>query len=1178
MLLAAALPAVAQLGTATISGTVKDSTGAVIAAATVKAVNSDTGFERNTISTETGDFNLPGLTPGRYDLTVQSQGFKTYSSKDLILQVDQNANLQIALEVGQLTETVEITGQTPLVESQTSSLGAVVDTQKILALPLNGRNFVELALLVPGANTGAPGAGTGGGFSVSGTRSEQNAFQIDGTSNSDGFENNISVRPSVDALQEFKIQTNNYSAEFGKGAGAQVNIVTKSGTQNYHGTLFYFLRNDAFQARRFFDTNRVSFPCDRANTDVRNRPACAPPFNQNQFGFTLGGPLTFLPGLRGKEKKTFFFANYEGFRRVRGAANLNEVPTLAQRGGDLSQNLLGTVAGTDALGRQVLRGQIFDPLSSRPIVANNQTRFARDAFPGNVIPRSRFDPTAARMVADPVFIPLPNDSGAMTATGDFVDNNLDGRSNRDSYDQGNIRIDHQFSPKDTFYTRMTVNDASSFNPRSFAQFGSRNTTRNLNGTISYSRVLGPTTLNELRLGYQGWFQNNDSENKVDWIGKFGIRGLSHASRDPAIQGSPSIAVTGFTGFGDDNGLPLIRRNNTFQIVDNFSFNKGRHFMKVGGEIRRVRENVVRAQVTRGDFSFANAQWTGVQGVANTGHTWANFLLGLSRQKARRISDFATRLRATEYGAYFQDDFKATSNLTLNIGMRYMLYIPPKDTRDRISTFLSPNRCPSYSACGPNFPVGNPYVPFWGMPERTAKDYNSAVLPRSLSPVDRTNFGPRIGFAYKPFGSTKTVLRGGYGIFYDTVPLLLTEDTIENWPFVIEDQQDLGLNQNALPTNEGFLGFLIESPGLVAPVAPFFPGPNVYAPDFKNAYIQSWNFNIQRELPGQMMFEVGYVGTKGTRLNRRENSNTAEPLGIRATIPDLTNNPNVPDLGNGRNQFRRLVPFAVQNNVIVPLSNVFETTSTAFSTYHGLQMRVEKRFAKGLTFLTTYTWSKAISDAAGFNGGGSNGTGNRIQDMFNKKADKGLADVDHRHRFTTAFVYDLPIGRGRAIGANVGGALNRFIGGWAVDGILSLQSGYPVTIRRSGDPGSVGTDGALRPDHTCNSAIPRGQQTVERFFKTECYPVPEQLIPGDVRFGTAGRSTLMGPGLIGLDLSLRKNTAITEKVRTEFRAEFFNAPNHANWGVPSRDTGNAAFGRITSTADPRILQFGLKVLF
>jgi hypothetical protein len=261
-----------------------------------------------------------------------------------------------------------------------------------------------------------------------------------------------------------------------------------------------------------------------------------------------------------------------------------------------------------------------------------------------------------------------------------------------------------------------------------------------------------------------------------------------------------------------------------------------------------------------------------------------------------------------------------------------------------------------------------------------------------------------------------------------------------------------------------------------------------------------------------------------------------------------------------------------------LSNVFETTSTAFSNYHGLQTRFEKRYSHGFTFLSTFTWSKAISDASGFNGGGSNGTGNRIQDMFNKKADKGLADTDHRLRFTTAGVYELPIGRGRAIAGGASRLLDAVIGGWGLDGILTLQSGYPITVRRSGDPASVGTDGALRPDLVCDPNLPGGEQTVARFFRTECFPVPEALISGDVRYGTAGRSTVTGPGLIGLDVSARKITRFTERIRSEFRAEFFNVMNHANWGIPGRDTGSGNFGRVTSTADPRIIQFGLKLLF
>ena len=1180
----AARPVLAQIGSATISGSVTDSTGATVSAATVTALNVANNFRRVTTSNAVGQYSLPGLAPGSYNLTVELQGFKKFQQTAMTLQVDQNAVIDVVLEVGQVTEIVEVQGQAPLVESASASMGAVIDTQKITTLPLNGRNFVQLALLVPGANTGAPGATNGGGFSVGGARSEQNAFQIDGTSNSDSYQNRVSVTPNIDGIQEFKIQTNNYSAEFGKGAGAQVNLVTRSGTRELHGTLYEFWRNNVVQARRFFDRNRVSFPCDRNDPNTLTRRACAPAFNQNQFGLTLGGPLFFVPK-SGGERRTFFFATYEGFRQVRGNATVANMASVAQRSGDFSQNLVGGTTVADALGRTHARGTIFDPLSSTAVTtASGQTRYIRTPFEGNRIPRSRFDPVSARIVADTQFFPLPNDRGATASNGDPQQNFLDGRSRKDNFDQFSGRVDHQFSANDTVYGRFTFNDANSYNPRTYPGFGDLNEQRNLNGTLSYVKVLSPSKVNEARFGYLGWFQLQASEDiGVPWNEKFGIRGLGHL--DPSLQGSPEITITGTAGLGNGGG-PLRRRSNTFQFIDNLSFNAGRHFMKAGFEVRRIRDNVLRAQTTRGSFPFENQQWTGIDGVGNTGHAFASFLLGLARQKGRRISDFYTAMRATEYGAYLQDDFKVSSNLTLNIGIRYQLYIPPKDVGDELSTIVFNQRCPTFTTpgCATTTTLSSPFVPTFGVAEGQAAKYKATPLPRSISPVDKKNFGPRFGFAWQPFGDQKTVVRGGYAIFYDTVPMILTEDSIQNWPFVLEDQIDLGFFHNGPPPPEGFFGFLIDRPSTdfgTGPVASYSPGPNAYSKDFRNAYLQNWNFGIQRQILGNTVVEVAYVGNKATRLNRRQNVNTAEPLGFRYSIPDLTNNPNIPtNIGSGRNQFRRLMPFANWNGVIVPLSNAFETTSTAFANYHGLQTRLEKRFSAGLTVLATYTWSKAISDAAAFNGGGDADTGNRIQDILDLKADKGLANQDHRHRFTTAYVYDLPFGKGRTFGSSWSGALDKIAGGWGLDGIISVQTGYPITVRRAGDPLGIGTEGAARPDLICNPNLPNDERRVERFFRTSCFAAPEALLSGDVRYGTSGRTVVTGPGIVNWDLSIRKNTAITERFQTEFRAEFFNAINHANWLLTggARDFGNSAFGVVGNTLDPRIIQFGLKLKF
>ncbi|HZS49521.1 MAG TPA: TonB-dependent receptor [Bryobacterales bacterium] len=1171
-------PLSAQLGTATISGNVTDSTGAAIVGASVTAVNAVTGFRRQTVSNTLGQYNLPGLAPGQYDLAFEFQGFKRMEQRGLTLQVDQNARIDVTLELGQVSESVEIVGQAPLVESQSATMGAVVDTQKILALPLNGRNFAQLALLVPGVNTGAPGAGGAEGFSASGLRANENAFQIDGTSNSDSFQNRITVRPNIDAIQEFKIQTNNYSAEFGKGGGAQVNVITRSGTREFHGGAWEFIRNNAFQARRFFDTNRRAFPCDAADPNVATRPACAPPFKQNQFGFNLGGPMFLIPR-RGGDRKTFFFTTYEGFRQTRGNATLATVPSIAQRNGDFSQNLLSGNTVPDALGRTWRRGQIFDPRSSTAVTdASGRTRFVRDPFINNQIPLSRFDPVAARMLANTSFIPLPNTSGSTGGNGNPSNNFQDGRSTTSSFDQFSARIDHQFSPNDTIFGRFSFQDSNGYAPNTFPGFGQQDNQRQINVTSSYTKVLSPTMVNEFRFGYQGWFQLTAAEDYIhglDYMTEFNIRGLEYAPKAGLI-GSPSFSVTGFAGWGNGNG-PNKARNHTFQPIEMLSFNKGRHFMKAGGELRAVMIDQTRPDTSRGSFNFDTAGWTGIDGVGNTGNELAAFELGLARQKARVVSNFRTEYRLREWGAFFQDDFKVTRSLTLNIGLRYMYFTPPYTTDNNYGSFVYPVVCPSYAVCGANFvnflTQPSPYVPYHGI---AGKD-----LPRSLTNTEKNDLGPRFGFAWQPLGKANTVIRGGYGIFYDTVPVQVYGDSLLNYPRVIEQQNNLGLSQNGLPPVEGFIGFLVQNPGLgPGPIAQFEPGPNGFPPDFHNAYVQTWNFGVQRQLPGSMVLEVAYVGTKTTRLERQEQSNTAEPLGFRATVPDLSNNPNIPDnIGSGgRNQFRRLVSFTKENGIIVPLGNVFLETSLGFANYNAGTLRLEKRQSYGLTFLTTYSFSKAFSDAPGFGSGATNSTGGRMQNVLDRKAEKGLAELDHRHRFTAGFVYELPFGKGRAFFSGAKGAMDRILGGWAVDGIFTLQSGYPMTIVRAGDPGSVGTNSALRPDLVCNPNLPRGKQTVEKFFNTACYVAPESLIPGDVRYGTAGRSTAIGPGLIGTDFSARKNTAITERVRTEFRAEFFNAANHPNFSTPNRNQGDGNFGKVTDTADPRIIQFGLKLIF
>ena len=865
----------------------------------------------------------------------------------------------------------------------------------------------------------------------------------------------------------------------------------------------------------------------------------------------------------------------EEFRQRRGGATVTQVMTPDQRNGDFSRFLQTATTTADAMGRTFRRGQLFDPRSSRQVTAlNGQLQYVRDPYAGEYYPeRSNSTPWRPRWSPTPTFMPLPNAPGQQTATGDIINNYIDSRSSKLDSDQVTARIDHQFTPNDTLYGRFSFQDSRQYTPRTFPGFGAVSNVRNINVSVSYTKVFTPRVIGEFRFGHQGWYETSGAEDGIagnDWITTFNIPGMDVA-RAAGNKGSPDVNITGYASLGNGTG-PFSRRNKTYQPLAILSFSKGRHFMKAGGELRSVKIDSVGPAGgdggTRGIFNYDDAGWTGIQGVPNTGNTAAAFLQGLARQKTRLVGDFKLGYTAREWGVFFQDDFKVSSDLTLNFGVRYMYYTPPYDDRNAISSWLYPNHCPSYTVCGPNYlnlPADSPYQTRYGLA--------GVDLPRSLAPTDKKDIGPRFGFAWQPFGSSKTSVRGGYGIFYDTVPISLNGDTLLNYPQVIEDQENLSFGLNGPPTKNALIGFRIARPGLgsggAGSVAEFQPGPNNFYADFKNAYIQNWNFSVQRQFPGQMVVELAYTGSKGTRLQRQIVLNLAEPLGPQAVVPDLSNNPNIRgDIGDSKNQLRRLVPVTIEKGVIIPLQNVFEEQSTGFSNYNAGTLRVEKRFSQGLSFLTTYTYGKAMSDNPGWRGGGQGLSSAGAQNILNLKAEKGKADLDHTHRFTVASVYELPFGK------NLHGVAKQALAGWATDAIIQLQSGLPMTPQFSGDVAQMGTNQALRPDLVCNPNLARGEQTVDRFFNTSCLV---QQTP--FRYGTSGRAVITGPGTIGIDLAARKNFAfLSEKLKAQFRAEFFNAVNHTNWNPPGKQLGNSSLGRITSARDPRIVQFGLKLAF
>ncbi len=1147
----AVAPLWAQSGSATITGTITDQTGAAIQGARILVRDPGTSFTRETLTNDAGLYSLPGLRPRRYDVTAESSGFRKHSQREFAVEVDQIARLDIQLQIGEITQQIEVAGMTQLLHTESAAVGALIDQRKIVELPLNGRSFVQLALLVPGVNSGQPGAGRGGGISIGGARSEQNAFQLDGVSNSDQWDNNLFFRPNIDSIQEFKIQVNNYSAEYGKGAGGQINVVTRGGTNDLHGSLYEFLRNDAVQARNLF----------QRDPNFRNSQGkfIAPPFNQNQFGGALGGPV-----VRGT---TFFYLDYEGFRQVRGQTGLRTVPDEALRRGDFAPNLRQQI-GVDALGRSVLANQLFDARSSRLITDPRTGRaiYVREPYLGNRVPASSFDPVARKLLELNLF-PAPNIPGARDArTGNPRQNYADSRSRRDRSDQFSMRIDQRLSDKDQFFARYNFNDSEGFDPGSFPLLERLNVGRQQLLSTSFVRTVSPTVVNEFRFGYQRAAPRSASQAYLDGKNYVQLLGIPGVPTAPA--GIPEISIAGFTSIA--GGADVARSNGTFQFLEQVSFNKGRSFFKAGFEVRRIHLNVEN-NITRSRSTYnIEAEWTGLEGFPGTGNTFASFLLGLAQRKGRSLAERHSFIRATEYAGYLQDDFKVTSKLTLNLGVRYQLFIPPKETRDRVSS-VRLLRGPGSYAEGGIYLCRNPArcaaldrnLPTVGL-GLTLNDVHADRLPeivvagkqvpRSLVDVEKFDLTPRVGIAYQL--DSRTLIRTGYGIFFDTVPISYFEDSVENLPWTREDLQSLSPFQFGLPPAEAILGYRNPNPK----VTEITPGPNSYSVDFRNAYMQQWNFGLQRQFGNNWVAEVTYAASKGTRLNRRGGLIPAEPRSANAILP-ATLHP----------QMRLLIPFMVFDNQLITVSDWYSTTSDAFSNYHALLARFEKRFSRGFSFLNSFTYSKTMSDAQPFSGG-SNDTGNRIQDVFNKKADKGLAPHHHKFRFVSSFLYDLPFGRGRRLGDNLPGALNHLIGDWQLAGIATFQTGYPITVRRSGDPLAIATDGAVRPDLVCNPNLSRNERTVDRFFNTGCFVAPAD------RFGNAGRAVVIGPGVNSWNLAVFKNFQVREQIRMQFRGEFFNAFNHPDWGMPGQDLGTASLGVVNSASDPRIIQFGLKLSF
>jgi len=1112
-LLGSFVAANAQTTAGSVVGTVTDPSGAVIAAASITVTNVETGIATKTVTDSSGNYVVTPLPVGRYSVTVEASGFKKSVRSDITLNVQDRLRVDVALEVGAVTDTVEVQAAAPVLETDTSYLGQVVDSKRIVDLPLNGRFFTRLAVLTAGTTPTVHGARdeNTGGFSANGVRPYQNNFLLDGVDNNSLSEDLVSqqsfvIGPPPDAIAEFKVQTNSMSAEFGRSGGAVLNVTIKSGTNDLHGTVYEFLRNSALDANNFFN-------------DANGAPIA--PFKQNQFGFSTGAPI-LIPKVYNGKNRTFFFFDYQGTRIRTGQTFLASVPPDAWRTGNFAP-LNGVAFNT-----------VYDPATGS--VDANGDAVGRLPFAGNQIPQNRWNPVAAKLLS---MFPEPNVPGSANNLG--VSNNyLSNPVEPNDTNQLDLRIDHKISESDSIFGRFSYSnnidnppgpippplDAASFSSGNFL-----NRPRNL--VITETHIFTPRIVNELRLGYS---RNRSERLQFDanqnLSAQLGIPGIPFATNN---GGLPSFSVAGLNSFGSSEYQPTVETQEVYHIVDSVSIVHGRQTIKVGAEIKpRVNFSILQPPVPRGAFSF-NGTFTSQNSanVSNTGLGTGDFLLGLVSGGAQISSFINDMFQQPGQFYYVQDDIKISKKLTLNLGLRYEFVVHAMEKYNAEANFNIDTNTLDI-AHGRQDPLPPNFYP------QIQVNRNA---PRSLVPNQNHDFGPRVGFAYNLF--KKTVLRGGYGIFYSSYeagPLSIPNPG-NNPPFFEQANYNTvnfaTLNPIVNNLSNGFPADALTNPSL----------PSLFAldPHFSNAYVQHFQLSIQHELGWNTVWEVAYAGSKGTKLYEFRNVNAV------AASPNTVNYADA-----------RLRPY---------LGDLPYWCTCNSSTYHSLQTKVEKRFSNDLSFLTAFTYGKAIDEIStaslGFHGGGY------ARDWNHPEWEKGPSDFDQKFRFVNSMTYILPFGKGKRFLSGVNGFGNAVVGGWELQGIQSYTSGVPFTIQASiGESNTLG-DSEERPNRVMGVPLYPSNQTVNEWFNPAAFTA--------TAFGTlgnSGRNIIYTAPQVGIDTSLFKDFALKERVKLQFRSEFFNMINHPNFRANSLNNYFDAprAGAYTAAQPARQIQFALKLIY
>jgi hypothetical protein len=1124
-----AMPAAGQEITGTIVGIVRDASGAVVSGAAVTIRNTDKDIvARKAKTNDDGSYSAPYLLAGHYSVTVEASGFKKWIKNEIEVNVNDRIAVDATLEAGAVSEEVVVTASAVQIETQTATAGGLVSNIEVRELPLNNRNFIQLVTLLPGVSstmtdqayigtTNPFGQTNTIGLSINGARTSQNAFTIDGADNVDRGSNLTLLNyPSVDAIAEFKVLRNHYSAEYGRDAAGHINVITKSGTHDFHGNAYEFFRNDLLNANTFFNNSAGRFTSDTSHTapdtivasgDPRDGHARVPRplLRYNNFGYTIGGPL-YIPGVYNEEKdKTFFFFSEE-FRRVITYASLNAlVPSAAERNGAFSAPVCVAVSSAGACTQSATQITNINPAAAA---------YLKDIYSQ---------------------IPLPN-----SGTNSLISN----ARNVFNHRQELVRVDHNFNSKINLAVRYLHDSIPTIEP---------------GGLFTGLAVPGIATTSTNSPGYS-WVARSVQSFRPNLLNEAGYAfsygaivsrptGLALTANSPDVAAAiklpfpstlariPSIApgYSGVNGFG-----PYDDFNRNHNVYDNLTWLHGLHTLKFGANINFYQKTENAGGNNVGSFSFATSPRPAGSASTTSMQAWANFLLGNVSTFTQADHDLTPDIRERQFEFYVQDDFRWKPNFTINLGLRYSLFRQPIDKKGELTNF-NPALYNPATAVKVDPATGN-IIPGSGDP------LDGIIIAGQNSPFgDKVGgegyrgFAPIFGFAWDPFKDGKTSVRGGYGISYDvTLVGILEQNVFGNPPFV---------------NNVTISNTVLNNPASVLPSISAAPKTIRGTPiDSALPYVQQWSFDIQRELHRDFLLDVGYYGAKGTHLPGIVDLDEVPPgAAVAAGIIAAGQQVNSSALTARLNAVRPFRGFAAVNTI----ENWFN------SNYNSLQVSAEKRFKGDSRVRLSYTWSRSLTD-------NQTDRNTAIQDLYHRALDYGPSQQDRRHILSIDYVYDLPFfqdGKGFA---------GRTLGGWQLSGITSVASGSPLTPTTSGvDPAALGFLGTSaaggRPDFVGTSGLPLVSGALTWFFPQEF-----QLVPAGVtRPGDATRGNIIGPGYQKWDVTLAKTFRFRENVSLQFRAEAYNVFNHTNFSGVGTSFGTATFGQITSTRDPRLIQFALK---